>query len=93
MRALLWILRGIVFIALLGLAIKNSGEVELRFYFDAHWQVPLSLLLLAALLLGVALGMLALLPRLARLRHAATIPSVAKPEAMSEPPTPIVSDV
>jgi hypothetical protein len=38
MNALLWFLRGILFIILLGLAIKNSNDVELRFFFDASWR-------------------------------------------------------
>lgn len=69
MNALLWLLRGILFVILLGLAIKNSGDVELRFFFDAHWQTPLSLALLIALVSGVVLGLLALLPQLVRQRR------------------------
>ncbi|MFN3884690.1 MAG: lipopolysaccharide assembly protein LapA domain-containing protein [Rhodocyclaceae bacterium] len=69
MNALLWILRGFLFVILLGLAIKNGGDVELRFYFDTSWHVPLSLALLAALAIGVILGLLALLPHLIRLRR------------------------
>lgn len=64
MNALVWLLRGFLFFALLGLAIKNSGEVELRFFFDANWQAPLSVTLLVALVVGVVFGLLALLPRL-----------------------------
>lgn len=70
MNALIWVLRGILFVLLLGLAIKNSGEVELRFFFDATWQAPLSLTLLAALAVGVVLGLLALLPLVIRQRRA-----------------------
>lgn len=69
MTALLWFLRGILFVILLGLAIKNSGDVELRFFFDASWQTPLSLALLGALVLGIVLGLLALLPQLIRQRR------------------------
>lgn len=69
MNALLWILRGVLFVILLGLAIKNSGDVELRFFFDAHWQTPLSLALLGALVFGVVLGLLALLPQIVRQRR------------------------
>lgn len=69
MSALTWLLRGILFVILLGLAIKNSGDVELRFFFDASWQTPLSLALLGALALGVVLGLLALLPQLIRQRR------------------------
>lgn len=69
MNALLWVLRGILFVILLGLAIKNGGDIELRFFFDAAWQAPLSLVLLATLAIGVVLGLLALLPQVIRLRR------------------------
>jgi uncharacterized integral membrane protein len=69
MNALIWFLRGILFFLLLGLAIKNSSDVELRFFFDASWQAPLSLVLLIALAIGVVFGLLALLPQLIRQRR------------------------
>lgn len=69
MNALIWFLRGILFVVLLGLAIKNSGEVELRFFFDAAWQAPLSLVMLLSLVMGVVLGLLALLPQVIRQRR------------------------
>lgn len=69
MKALLWVLRGILFVILLGLAIKNSSDVELRFYFDAHWQVPLSIVVLISLASGVVFGLLALLPQIFRQRR------------------------
>jgi len=69
MNVLIWLLRGTLFVVLLGLAIKNGDEVELRFFFDAAWQAPLSLALLVALVLGVVLGLLALLPLLIRQRR------------------------
>jgi lipopolysaccharide assembly protein A len=69
MNALLWLLRGFLFVALLGLAIKNSGEIELRFFFDASWHAPLSVTLLVAMVTGVVFGILALLPRLVRQRR------------------------
>lgn len=69
MNVLIWLLRGALFVVLLGLAIKNGNEVELRFFFDAAWQAPLSLALLVALVLGAVLGLLALLPLLIRQRR------------------------
>ncbi len=69
MNALLWLLRGFLFIALLGLAIKNSAEIELRFFFDASWHAPLSVTLLVAMVVGVVFGLLALLPKLVRQRR------------------------
>lgn len=69
MNALLWFLRGVLFIILLGLAIKNGHDIELRFYFDASWHAPLSVVLLVTLALGVLLGLLAVLPSWIRQRR------------------------
>ncbi len=66
MRILVWLLRGIFFVALFGLAIKNDRAVELRFYFDNAWQVPLSLVVLIAFGAGAAVGLTATLGTLAR---------------------------
>ncbi len=70
MRALLvWSLRGLLFIILLGLAIKNGSDVELRFYFDASWRAPLSVIVLLAMTAGGVFGLLAMLPQLVRQRR------------------------
>ncbi len=61
MKPLIWILRILVFIALFGLAVKNNATVELRFYFDQALQMPLSLALLVAFVVGVAVGLTAML--------------------------------
>jgi uncharacterized integral membrane protein len=66
MRILLWLLRGIVFIALFGLAAKNSGPVDLRFYLDGVWQAPLSLVILAAFGIGAVVGLTATVVTLVR---------------------------
>jgi putative membrane protein len=73
MRFLIWLLRVIVFIALFGLAIKNSAPVDLRFYLNGVWQAPLSLIILAAFFAGAVVGLTATLTMVVRqgreLRH------------------------
>lgn len=59
MKVLVWLVRGIVFIAVFGLAVKNSGPVDLRFYLDSAWQAPLSVVILVAFAAGVAVGLTA----------------------------------
>jgi uncharacterized integral membrane protein len=94
MNALIWLLRGILFVILLGLAIKNSGEIELRFFFDASWQAPLSLTLLVALSLGVVLGLLALLPLAIRQRRTigALNRRIAALDRQQKIPVPVIDD-
>ena len=63
MRIVVWLLRGIVFVLLFGLAVKNSGLVELRFFLDGSWQAPLSLVILAAFVAGTFVGLTVTLAR------------------------------
>lgn len=69
MRILIWLLRAIVFIGLFGLAIKNSGPVELRVYFDTLWQAPLSLVVLGCFAAGALVGATAAFATLIRQRR------------------------
>ncbi len=69
MRILIWLLRAIVFVALFGLAIKNSGPVDLRLYFNAIWQAPLSLVILSCFAGGALIGATAALSTLIRQRR------------------------
>ena len=56
MKVLIWFLRLIVFIALFGLAVKNSASVDLCFYFNQHLNAPLSLVVLVAFAMGLGIG-------------------------------------
>jgi uncharacterized integral membrane protein len=69
MRAVVWLLRAVIFILLFGLAIKNGGSVELRFFLNQSWQAPLSLVLLLAFTAGVVIGLAAVLGLWARQRR------------------------
>lgn len=66
MKVLVWLVRGIVFIAVFGLAVKNSGPVDLRFYLDSAWQAPLSVVILVAFAAGVAVGLTAVVMMVVR---------------------------
>ena len=69
MKTLSWIVRAVVFIILFGLAIKNSETVELKFFFERVWQMPLSLVILIAFAVGAAFGLTAVLATLVRQRR------------------------
>ena len=62
-----WLLRALVFLAILLLAIMNTGPVTLRFFLGT-WEPPMVVAILVFLALGAALGVLACLPRLLRQR-------------------------
>lgn len=56
MRYLSWVLRIVLFLLLLGFAIKNSELVTLRYYLGYEWQAPLVLIIFLFLLIGVVIG-------------------------------------
>ena len=95
MRYLRWLLRIVLFLLLLGLAIKNTDPVALRYFLGWEWKAPLSLVLFLFFLAGVALGLFAGFGWVYRLRRELAqikrevrsrqgVPEAA--EAASEPP-------
>jgi uncharacterized integral membrane protein len=61
LKLLVWLLRIVVFVGLFGLAIKNSGPMELRFFLEQSWTAPISLVILTVFAIGVAVGLTAAL--------------------------------
>ena len=60
MRYLNWVLRAVLFIALLGFAVKNDQPVTLRYFFGYEWQSSLVIVLLIFFAAGAAVGVLAM---------------------------------
>ncbi|BBP04588.1 hypothetical protein TPL01_17520 [Sulfuriferula plumbiphila] len=90
MRYLGWILKGVLFILLLGFAIKNSDVVTLSYYLGYEWQAPLVLILLMFFVAGAVVGVAACMGylfrqrrELARLRKDAEARQIALPDEMS----------
>lgn len=69
MRYLNWLLRAVLFIALLGFAIKNDQSVVLRYFFGYEWQASLVVVLLLFFAAGVGVGVLAVLGNIFRQRR------------------------
>ena len=59
MKYLLWFLRVLLFLVLLGFAIKNTDPVAVRFYLGGAWEAPLVFVLLVAFVVGAAAGVMA----------------------------------
>ena len=86
-KVLAWLLRALLFIALLLFALKNADPVTLRFYLDQSWQAPLILVLLAFFALGAALGVLACMTKLfAQRREILALKREAQARPTTEPP-------
>ncbi|MDR2165879.1 MAG: LapA family protein [Zoogloeaceae bacterium] len=58
LSVLTWAIRLFIFLFILVLALKNSAPVEVRFFFDHAWQIPLALLIVSVFVAGVLLGVL-----------------------------------
>jgi putative membrane protein len=69
MRYLLWLARIVLFLLLLGFAMKNSEPVVVRYYFGQEWQGPLVFVLLICFCAGAALGIVAALGQIFRQRR------------------------
>jgi len=61
MRYLNWLLRALLFIALLGFAVKNDQPITLRYFFGYEWQSSLVVVLLLFFAAGAIVGVLAML--------------------------------
>lgn len=64
-----WLVRIIIFILLLGFAVKNLEPVTLYYFLDTQWREPLVVFLLAFLVVGVVIGLLAAMSTLFRQRR------------------------
>ncbi len=69
MRYINWILRAVLFVLLLGFAVKNDQPVSLHYFFDYEWSSSLVVVLLLFFALGAAIGVLAMLGNVLRQRR------------------------
>ncbi len=69
MRYLSWLFKIILFLLLLGFALKNSETAVLHYYLGYEWQAPLVLILLVFFCAGAAVGIIASLSYIFRQRR------------------------
>lgn len=79
----------LVFLLVLGFALKNSHSVTFNSYLDYVWQAPLIVMLGLAFMLGALMGVLALLPTVFRLRRELS----RKPQAIEPDPVTQTTDM
>jgi putative membrane protein len=88
------LLKAAIFFTLFAFALNNQHEAVVHFFFGTTWQAPLVLVVLAAFILGVAIGVLGMVPRWWKHRrlaqHAHTLNTDAS--AKSEAATPTSAD-
>ena len=69
MRYLNWIFRVVIFLVLLGFAVKNDQPITLRYFFGYEWQSSLVLVLLMFFAAGAAVGVIAMLANVLQQRR------------------------
>ena len=88
LRLLQWLLKAAVFFTLFAFALNNQQDTRVHFFFGTFWQAPTVLVVLTSFALGVAVGVLGMVPRWWRQRQAARQaqePSTPTPVAASTP--------
>ena len=82
------VLKAAIFFTLFAFALNNQHDAVVHFFFGTTWRAPLVLVLLTVFVMGVAMGVLGMVPRwwkhrrLAQLAKAPATPE-AKPAATS----------
>jgi len=71
LRLLQWLLKAAVFFTLFAFALNNQQDTRVHFFFGTYWQAPTVLVVLTSFALGVATGVLGMVPRWWRQRQAA----------------------
>jgi lipopolysaccharide assembly protein A len=69
MRIIYTILGSILFVLLIGFALKNAYPVKLYYYLGLSWQAPLSLVVFMSLMTGIVAGLIAISPTLIKQRR------------------------
>ena len=69
MRILILALKLALFLVVLTFAVRNTDVVTVRYFLGWEWQSPLIFVMLIAFCAGIALGLLAALPKLFRQRR------------------------
>jgi len=96
MRILTWLIRAFIFFTLFAFALNNQHEITVHWFFGAQWRAPLVIVVLVAFAAGMALGVLAMVPRWWRQRRLtqrqARTPPAPTP-ATHEPATTVPSEL
>ncbi len=62
MRALVWLLRALIFFTLFAFALNNQQDAVVRWFFGVEWRAPMVIIVLAAFAAGCAVGVAAMMP-------------------------------
>ncbi|MBX3655837.1 MAG: LapA family protein [Ramlibacter sp.] len=87
MKYLMWLLKAAIFFTLFAFALNNQQDATVHFFFGTQWRAPQVLVVLVAFALGLAVGVMGMVPRWWKHRRAARKaghgPQTATPEDAS----------
>lgn len=91
MRALVWLVRALVFFTLFAFALNNQHVVGIHGFFGHQWQAPMVFIVLASFALGCAFGVFAMVPSWWKHRRVArrVVPPAPPPAADERAATPV----
>jgi uncharacterized integral membrane protein len=75
-----WVLKAAIFFTLFAFALNNQQDTTVHFFFGNQWRAPQVLIVLSAFSVGVAVGVLGMLPRWLRQHTPARPADTAGPE-------------
>ena len=91
MWLLKWVLKAAIFFTLFAFALNNQQDTTVHFFFGTQWRAPQVLVVLSAFAIGVAVGILGMVPRWWKQRREATkakLSSLAAQDALVTPTHP-----
>jgi uncharacterized integral membrane protein len=80
MWLLQFILKAAIFFTLFAFALNNQHDAVVHFFFGTTWRAPLVLVLLAVFVMGVAIGVIGMVPRWLKHRRLAQLADTSTPE-------------
>ena len=88
MWLLKWVLKAAIFFTLFAFALNNQHDTTVHLFFGTQWRAPLVLVVLSTFALGVAVGVLGMVPRWWKQRSVAGQIAVTVAEAQKLHTTP-----
>jgi uncharacterized integral membrane protein len=77
LRIIKWLLKAAVFFTLFAFALNNQQDTTVHFFFGNQWRAPQVLVVLLAFSIGVAVGVIGMVPW--RRKHPNQAPPRARP--------------
>ena len=87
------VLKAAIFFTLFAFALNNQHDAVVHFFFGTTWRAPLVLVLLTVFVMGVAVGVMGMVPRwwkhrrLAKLVNTTATPEAKPPVSPNADPT------